>query len=166
MQTVIHFGVSHLKDLITNNQIDIVMETNQEILGRLKFIGYVEKDEKIDIRHVKRQSNNIATKIQRCFIYPDNRINTLKFLKDVINRSFEIAETYIRSDNTILFHGVITDLVKAKQGMINLKYTYSDDTKFCCDIDVLIENIDSKITSIKTTYPECFQNFDENKTIE
>jgi hypothetical protein len=59
--------------------------------------------------------------------------------------------------NMLLCRGVVADLIKAKQGMLNLKHTYSDDTKFCCDMDVLIELIASKLSTLKETYPNLFE---------
>jgi hypothetical protein len=134
------------------------MENNEEVISRLKFIGHIEKEEKINIRQCSRQPNNIFTKLSRTLIYPDNRTNSLKFIKDVILRSFEIIEILIHNRHTITCKSIITDLVKAKQGMLNLKYTYNDDTKFCCDMDVLIEQVTSKITDLKEHNPTLFEH--------
>jgi hypothetical protein len=161
MDAVIGLGLSHLKDTLLHNQI-ITMEDTSEVLSRLKFIGCIAKDEKIDVRHVKRQPDTMYTKFNRCFLYPDNRINTLKFLRDVLNRSFEIVEMFLRKDQITSCKTIINDLVKAKQGMLNLKYTYSEDTKFCCDMDVLIESVNTRICFLKETYPNLFEEEKES----
>lgn len=134
------------------------MENNEEVISRLKFIGHIEKEEKINIRQCSRQPNNIFTKLSRTLIYPDNRTNSLKFIKDIILRSFDIIENLIHNRHIITCKSIISDLVKAKQGMLNLKYTYNDDTKFCCDIDVLIEQVTTKITHLKEHNPELFEH--------
>ena len=36
----------------------------------------------------------------------------------------------------------------SKNGLQNLKETYSDDIKFLCDIDVLVQIIDAKLSEI------------------
>ena len=73
-------------------------------------------------------------------------------------RSFEIIENLIHNRYTLTCKSIITDLVKAKQGMLNLKYTYNDDTKFCCDMDVLIEQVSTKLTDIKEHHPVLFEH--------
>ena len=152
------FGINHFKNIQVYNQTDpIAMENNEEVISRLKFIGHIEKEEKINIRQCSRQPNNIFTKLSRTLIYPDNRTNSLKFIKDVILRSFEIIENLIHNHYILTCKSMITDLVKAKQGMLNLKYTYNDDTKFCCDMDVLIEQVTSKITHLKEHNPTLFE---------
>lgn len=167
MNAVTAVSLSYLKDTVLNNQLSsISMESTEEIISRLKFIGHIDKDEKIDVRHVTRQPNTLYTKISRSVIYPDNRMNALKFIKDVLSRSFEIVEYQLTHKNMLLCRGVISDLIKAKQGMINLKHTYSDDTKFCCDMDVLIELIASKLTTIKDIHPNLFEDGDKKVEIK
>lgn len=165
MNAMTAVSLSYLKDTVLNNQISsISMESTEEIVSRLKFIGHIDKDEKIDVRKVVRQPNNFYTKIARSIIYPDNRTNALKFIRDVLARSFELIEYQLATHkNMLLCRGVIADLYKAKQGLLNLKHTYSDDTKFCCDMDVQIELITSKLIMFKEQHPSLF---DENEKSE
>lgn len=159
MNTLAAVGLKHIKDIFIDNNIGtLCMESHEEIISRLKFIGHIQKDEKINVRHVNRQPNTLFTKISRSVIYPDNRTNALKFVKDVITRSFEIIEQCNHQGNNIVSRGIVTDLLKAKQGILNLKYTYNDDTKFCCDMDVVIEVIASKITALQESHPELFDD--------
>ena len=164
MNTLAAVGIKHLKDIVVSNHIgSICMESHEEVISRLKFIGHIQKDEKINVRHVNRQPNTLMTKISRSVIYPDNRTNALKFIKDVITRSFEIIESYNNHGNVLVSRGIVADLVKARQGILNLKYTYNDDTKFCCDMDVIVENIASKIKSLKDTCPDLFLDDEEKE---
>ena len=157
MNTLAAVGLRHIKDIVIDNQIgSICMESHEEILSRLKFIGHIQKDEKINLRHVNRQPNTLMTKVLRSLIYPDNRGNALKFVKDVITRSFEIIEQYTHQGNVIVARGIVSDLVKARQGILNLKYTYNDDTKFCCDMDVLIEHLGSRLATLQQAKPDLF----------
>jgi hypothetical protein len=165
MNSLALLGLTHIKNMFIYNQIDtLCMENHEEIMSRLKFIGHIEKDEKINVRHVNRQPNNLITKFSRTIIYPDNRSNALKFIKDVVSRSFEIIEHYIYQNNVIITQGIVNDLINARQGLINLKYTYNDDTKFCCDMDVIIETIATKVSSLKNQHPEIFLDEPEKKS--
>ena len=135
----------------------ICTESSDEIISRLKFIGLIQKDEKINVRNVNKQPNTFFTRLSRTFLSPDNRWNTLKFVRDVIVRSFEIIEKNLSDGNIITAQGIVADLVRARQGIANLSHTYIDDTKFCCDMDVMIQNIEVKIGSLKRGHPLIFE---------
>jgi hypothetical protein len=128
---------------------DAIIEDYDEILSRLKFIGCIERDEKINARNVIRQPNNWLTTFVRTLM-SDSRVNTLKFVRNVINRSFEIADYFNRKNNGIEYNSVISDLIKAREGILSLKYTYATDTKFCCDLDVLLESMRARLPIANT----------------
>jgi len=158
MNALAAVGLNHFKDIfIDSSKCETALEGNDEIISRLKFIGFIQKDEKIDVRHLTRQSNTIMTKICRTLIYPDNRNKCYLFVRDVITRSFQILESFYMHNNKMACKSIITDLMLAKNGLANLKYTYSDDTLFCCNIDVLIQKIDSRLSKIKEKEPNLIE---------
>ena len=129
------------------------MNTEQEIVSRLKFIGKVKKGEKINTHHMCVQPEGLITNLKRTFWIHDNRNNTLTFIQDTVSRSFELLLTYERSDREtekLLATKIVKDLRIASIGLQNFKCTYFDDTKFCCDIDTIIEHITAKLNH----YPE------------
>ncbi len=124
------------------------MESNKEVISRLKFIGKLQKGEKINVRLLYVQPEGVITQFSRTFLYQDNRSKTLSFIQDVITRSFELLAYYDKSiqvSERIISNNIIIDLKKSKIGLVNLKETYCDDNKFCCDIDTLVQLIDSKL---------------------
>jgi hypothetical protein len=58
------------------------MELNEDVISKLKFLGRVQKGEKINVRHMFVQPDGLATKISRSFINLDSRGNTLVNHKD------------------------------------------------------------------------------------
>jgi hypothetical protein len=42
-------------------------------------------------------------------------------------------------------NNLIDDLKKSKSGIVNLKDTYVEDIKFCCDLETLLQMIDAKL---------------------
>ena len=143
-------NILHLKHLLSgSDEISSVMESRLEILSRLKFILAINENEKINIRSMTIQPNNWITSFVRTFISPDTRSNTLRFVKEVIDRSVEIVNYCRRHEHTqseaVLAQMVIRDLHLAQQGLKNLCITYKSDTKFCCDMIVMIENISLKL---------------------
>lgn len=166
MNALTAIGLNHFKNIFLDSSSESDLEGNEDVISKLKFISYIQKDEKIDVKHLSRQPNTVMTKINRMFIFPDNRNKCHSFVRDVINRSFQILESYYMHDNILACKNLICDLINAKQGLANLKYTYSDDTLFCCNIDILIEKIDGKLSKIREKEPILFgANIGENLKI-
>lgn len=137
------------------------MDSKQEITSKLKFIGKINKGEKINTRHMYVQPECLGTSISRTFLYQDNRCNTLGFIQDTIFRAFELLAKYQRSttDSDSVHYGLlITDLRNATIGIGNLKITYKEDTKFCCDMDTILEHIHANLVNIS----EVIENTPEN----
>ena len=49
---------------------------------------------------------------------------------------------------------LIDDLKKSTSGLKNIKETYFNDIKFCCDIDTMLQMIDAKLVETKSLFPE------------
>jgi hypothetical protein len=131
------------------------MNSYQEIISRLKFISKLNKGEKINTKQMYVQQEGIATTLSRTFWSQDNRINTINFIHETIKFSFELLHNYDRSDygpeQEIAKH-LVSDLRQVTHGLENLKQTYILDTKFCCDIDTLIEDIKAKLVNYDEKY--------------
>jgi len=140
------------------------MENFIEIISRLKFICKLNKGEKINTKYVYTQPEGVPTTISRTFWHKDNRLNTIFFIKDTINKSFSLLQNYDKSDidaeKQLVIH-LIVDLSKISKGLENLKFTYTTDTKFCCDIDTIIENIQAKLIIYQEKYNDKI-NYDIN----
>lgn len=133
----------------------ITMDTDNEIMGRLKFIGQIKKGDKVNVRHMQIQSDTMLTKLSRTFLNPDTRMNTLTFFRNTINRCFEIVVNYSKNkkpSTEMKKNNILQDMEKAKIGLVNIKDTYSNDVKFCCDIDILMQDIDARIIDIDPQY--------------
>lgn len=135
------------------------MDSNQEIISRLKFIGKLKKGEKINTRHMYVQPDGFGTTLSRTFMHQDNRGNALNFVQETVSRAFELLVTYERSETdseVVLFGHLVKDLHNATVGLNNLKFTYIADTKFCCDIDTLLQSIHARLARF-------MQEEDDNK---
>ena len=112
------------------------------ISSTLKFIGQIGKNEKIDVKNMYLQPNTFITSIIRTLYQLDNRQNTLELIQKTIEQCLEI----IQNDNTepLIKTNFLVDLEKSKEGIRNLKYTYNNDTMFCCNLESIIQLIDSK----------------------
>jgi len=162
----IPFILSIFKD---TNQLE-KMDTNKEVISRLKFLGKINKHEKINVRgsYPFVQSDDMATRLSRTFYNKDNRGNTLNFIRNTIGRSFEIVNTYIDSEKLserVMCCNIIKDLNKAKKGIANLKETYILDIKFCCDLDTILQDIDAHLKEMDEDegYEEEYEEEKEEK---
>jgi len=145
------------------------MVNHKEILSRLKFIGKIERGNKINTKHVYIQQDTIITAISRTFFRPDSRWNTIKFIQDTISRSFEIIDTYENSlrqfEHGVIKH-IVQDLKMSKKGIANLKITYIEDTKFISDIDTILNLLNSKLDVVLKKYPELYIESDSETESE
>jgi hypothetical protein len=131
----------------------------EDNISRLKFIGKIKKGEKINVKDMAVQPNNMYTKIHRSLVIVDNRNNTLGFILDTIKKSFDELLSHLNKSQENLFDlnistNMIQDLENSKNGLNNLKDTYLDDLMFCCKIDTIIQDIDARLEEIKSNY--CF----------
>ena len=143
--------ISVFKDVSFSTKTILNMESDKEVISRLKFIGKIQKGEKINVKYMYVQPEGFVTKISRTLINQCNRHSCLVFIKNTIARSFELVSTYNSSTkecDRIMRINIIKDLKSSKQGILNLKETYKDDLKISCDFDTLIEDMDSKLKEI------------------
>jgi hypothetical protein len=142
-------NLSLFKDIKSPSGLDA---GTSEIISRLKFIGRLQKGEKINVRYMYVQSDSLLTRLSRTFFATDNRSNTFNFIDTTINRSFEIIS--LNRDSTkiseqCLVANIIKDLRTATKGINNLIDTYKDDVMFCCKLDTLIQDTFSRLTEIE-----------------
>jgi hypothetical protein len=133
-------------------QADCRMESDQEICSRLKFLGKLNKGEKVNTRHVFAQQNDIFTRISRTLFYRENRWTTLVFVQNIITRAFQLIKLHKQSGlyaDRVLCLNIIEDIKKSKTGIANLRNTYGGDTKMCCDLDTIIQDIDSQLHDLE-----------------
>jgi hypothetical protein len=140
------------------------MEPDKEVMSRLKFIGKVQKGEKINVKYMFIQPEGIITRISRTIINQDCRENTLNFVRNTITSTFQIINIYSSSTKDSQKHiclNIIQDLKHSTKGITNLKNTYRDDVKLGCDLDTLLQEIDAFLVEINVNEQE---NGQENET--
>ena len=150
--------INTLKFIFSSERSNFLIEQNRDVIIRLKFIGTFQPNEKVDVRNLRIENNTMITPIKR-MLFGESRDTTYSFLNSTIERSFEIINAYIRSDKIsekIYCKNILSDMIKAIQGLKNIQKTYRDDKLFYCNIETVIENIESKLSEIREKYPEIF----------
>ena len=131
-------------------------EKNHETITHLKFIGTFQPNEKINIRNMAIENQTVITPLLRLF-YGESREKTHMFLRNTIDRSFEIINSIMYSERLTdksIVKNIIKDLMKAITGIKNIQKTYREDKLFACNMENMIEQISAKIQEIQQVKPE------------
>ena len=123
-----------------------------EILSRLKFIGRIQKGEKINVRYMYVQPDSWLTRLSRTFFATDTRMNSFHFIDNTIKRCFDIItlnKDSAKISERCLVVNIISDLKGVLEGINNLKDTYAIDVMFCCKLDTLIQDTTSKLVELE-----------------
>ncbi len=117
-----------------------------DVFINLNLIAKIEQGDKLYIqdKYVNIDTSYIQS-IMRWYWGVDRK-STIGFIKLVINRAFEFCDELIKSDTKMLFR-LTNDLRNSIGGLTKLKHTYVVDKLVQAEIDVIIEDIRSKIES-------------------
>ena len=125
---------------------------NNEIVSRLKFIGRIQKGEKINVKYMYVQADSLMTKISRTFLATDNRMNCYNFLENTIKRSFDVVklnQSSSKISERCLVVNIISDMKCALEGISNLKDTYIHDVMFGCNLDTLVQETTAHLVELE-----------------
>lgn len=132
---------------------------DNEMISRLKFIGQIKKDEKINTHSICVQPNNWMTSLSRTIVGVESKETTFSFIRITVDRVFGILDKYNRmGKQPVNFpefsegmrQNIIQDLRNSLVGLTNLKSTYRDHIKFCCDVDTVIQEINCRVENLST----------------
>ena len=136
------------KDLIHTTGMD---SNTSEIISKLKFVGRIQKGEKINVKRMYVQQDSWITSISRTVFATDNRMNAYHFIDNIIKRAFEIINlnnSACRLSEKYLVSNIISDIKQSIKGLYNLKETYASDVMFCCKLDTLIQDTNSRLAEM------------------
>lgn len=135
-----------------------IFESRREVITRLKFIGSLAPQEKIDCHTLQVESSSIWTPLKRLF-YGDSRTVTLSFFSGTVDRAGEIIDGLINSNKTserIACANLIHDLLNAVSGLRAAQKTYAADKLFYCEIETLIEQVEARAFELQKSHPDIF----------
>jgi len=144
-------------------------ENQQNTITRLKFLGKVNKGEKINVKEMTLQSEGYVTALSRSVWCVDNRNNTISFIQNTVQAAFNLVQLLSKNSGISdheLAKTIIRDISLAKIGINNLKTTYSEDTFFCCSVDTYVETMNAKLMDIKGKLPNLFTDDEEDENPE
>ncbi len=118
-----------------------------DVFINLNLIAKIEQGDKLYIqdKYVNIDTSYIQS-IMRWYWGVDRK-STIGFIKLVINRAFEFCDELVGSETKML-HRLTNDLKNSISGLSKLKQTYAVDKLVQAEIDVIIEDIRTKIDSV------------------
>ena len=145
------------------------MDDNQrETISKLKFLGKIKKEKKINVKEMSLQTESYLTAASRTIWFVDNRNNTMSFIQTTIQAGFDLLNLLNKSTNSLsddeVSKTIVRDINNAKNGISNLKTTYSDDTYFCCSVDTFVETITARLLELRDKRPTIFIDTDKDLT--
>ena len=79
-----------------------------------------------------------------------NRNNILEFITNVLRSAFEANDKWVEEKNGQMLIRLMSDLKNALKGLNHLKQTYPNDKLVHSEIDVMMENIQTKLHNNST----------------
>lgn len=127
--------------------LDHIILCKEDVFVNLTLIAKIEVGDKL-VRNKNDKHLNIDTSyiqfITRWF-RGNNRNTSLKFINLVLSKAFEINDIMLKEKNAQQLFRLTTDLKNSLNGLNNLKQTYSYDKLIQSEIDVMIDNIRSRL---------------------
>jgi len=94
-----------------------------DIISKLKFLSFVQKNQKVNTRKVEIYNNNWYDVVYRTVIHPENRSDTVHFVNNIIESGINLYERSSEPTRTVLLECILS----TKTGLENLNYTYRTD---------------------------------------
>lgn len=70
---------------------------HSELISRLKFIGKIQRGDKINVKHMFIQPESFITKLSRTLFNIDDRANTFIFLTSILGKSFDLLTAQLEN---------------------------------------------------------------------
>lgn len=130
-----------------------VYRSTSKLISELNAIAKISYGDKWNISGVFIQKQNVITKISRTFWYAnESRSSTITYIESLLDRSFS---AFVDIDGVInqksdvekfsdLRGRLLTALISAKNGIINLRGAYEDDEDTKARLVELAEDLVSK----------------------
>jgi hypothetical protein len=133
--------------LVSNHYRDIEF-TLEDIFINLTLISKIEVGNKLtqNEKYINIDNNWMLSSITR-WMFGHNRTTSIQFLTAIFVKAFEYNET-LKDKTTESMQQLLrlnTDLKNAINGLVNLKQTYYYDKLTQSELDVMIDNIRSKL---------------------
>ena len=112
-----------------------------ELLTQLKIIGMIRQHERFSTKGqmIRIESEGKLQPLWR-WLFGEDRENNMHHLQTIIDRA--IGMLGVKKSNEVAINQLVSEMVKAKQGLDNLKITYEDDSVIKAKLELMCDTID------------------------
>lgn len=112
-----------------------------ELLTQLKIIGMIRQHERFSTKGqmIRIESEGKLQPLWR-WLFGEDRENNMHHLQTIIDRA--IGMLGVKKSNEVAITQLVSEMVKAKQGLDNLKITYEDDSVIKAKLELMCDTID------------------------
>jgi hypothetical protein len=125
-----------------------------DVVSRLRFLGKIKSNEKLDVNVLRLRSNNAYTRLQRTYrsyVLQDEkscRTATLDYITATFDKAFELLIS-VSNTETYKFPLLVNGVRDAITGVEQLRETYADDRMFVARLQTLIDVSTAKLNALQ-----------------
>ncbi len=124
---------------------EISMTTPEEIFINLTVIANISSGDKLIIdEKFLNIDTSLFPSVTR-WLKGVNRNNVLEFITHILQDAFDANDKWVAEKNGQMLIRLMSDLKNSLKGLNNLKQTYPNDKLVHSEIDVMMENIQTKL---------------------
>jgi hypothetical protein len=140
------------------------MEKVTSVNSNLKFLSFIRKGEKINVRNLfVRDNDSLMQRAIRSFRNfttfvsmsesVESKEATLIYIQQTINDAIALI-SHFRKDKTNTLHKniadtIVKDLEASKGGIQNLFYTYQNDRRFIAQAEAVMQSLEVRLINLK-----------------
>ena len=131
-----------------SNQADV-----DDISTKLKFISMIEPDQRVNVNQTLSLHSKYSwmNRLRRTYVGTEGRQATHEFIKDTINRSYELLLSLRHSNSEYdmqVYRKIIMELMAVENGIRSLIETYQKDPEYVSILSTLIDSLKIKIREL------------------
>jgi len=124
----------------------------EDISARLKFIGQISENEKVNVHTRKIVTPSLWTSLTR-YIHGETRYSTYQFVNYTVSESFAWIElNHPKPGTAETVAQMLADLKSAQLGIKNLQLTYGHDRMLVSQLSTLGQAVENKVKYYQYQY--------------
>ena len=122
-----------------------------DLLTQLKIIGMLRAHERFSTKGSMiriEQQTSFLTPIVR-WAFGEDRENNMHQLQNIFEKALNMLE--LKKDDPVTREQIVTELVKAKDGLLNLQATYEGDSVSIAKLQIMTDVLERRLHAAQTS---------------
>lgn len=124
-----------------------------DLLTQLKIIGMLRAHERFSTKGSMiriEQQTSFLTPIVR-WAFGEDRENNMHQLQSIFEKALNMLE--LKKDDPVTREQIVTELVKAKDGLLNLQATYEGDSVSIAKLQIMTDVLERRLQAQTSSHP-------------